>query len=547
MVWFGRPAAALTRLRKQVRPALAAVAAIGILAQTAACTPDPSSPADAEATALADAPTATPTDGAPLDNPQAPGGQAPLELPADIPAEFAQWYEQVISWETCDGTWLCATVAAPLSWADPEAGEIVLALKMQPATDTKIGTLLTNPGGPGGSGIDFIGSAYGSMGAPVRQHFDVLGFDPRGVGASTPVRCFDDAEKDYFLSVDFPDGEAGREAVKAANAAWGEACAENTGPLFGNIDTQSAARDMDLIRHLVGDPVLNYLGFSYGTLLGATYAGLFPNRVGRLVLDGAIDITLSFDESSLGQAIGFENAMRAYVADCQSGANCPLTGTVDDGMAQIGALFEQAYQNPLPTGSTRRLTRTLATYGVVIALYDDAAWPLLTQALRLAIEQGNGQLLLFLADFYNDRNEDGTFSTNSTEAFIGVTCLDDRGTIDPAEMDRNNEVLLHAAPTVGFFFRDGGLSCWDWPYPVVERVFDIHAPGTPPILVIGTTGDPATPYEQAIALANTLEGGVLLTYVGEGHVAYLRSNACIMDTVDAFLVAGEVPPAGKEC
>jgi len=525
------------------------IAAASIVLGAVACTDTPGpGPGDD----VVGEPTATaPVVPVPV-TPTQPTAEAPNAGGAgtEIPAGFEHWYQQVVGWEPCeDGAagWQCAVIAAPLSWADPDAGSIDLALRMHAATGSKIGTLLTNPGGPGGSGVSFIADSYSGFGAPVREHFDVLGFDPRGVGASSPVRCFDDAQKDYFLSRDFPDGAAGREAMKAANAEWGAACAANTGPLFGQIDTQSAARDMDLIRHLVGDQLLYYLGFSYGTLLGATYAALFPDHVGRLVLDGAIDVTLGFDESSLAQAIGFENALRSYVADCQSGPNCPLTGSVDEGMAQISDLLTRAYENPLPTSGNRRLTRTLATYGVVITLYDNAAWPLLTQALSQAILQGNGDILLFLADFYNDRNDDGTFATNSTEAFIGVSCLDDRGTTDPAEMDRNNEILMEAAPTVGFFFRDGGLSCWDWPYPVAERDFDIHAPGTPPILVIGTTGDPATPYEQAIALADTLDNGVLLTYVGEGHVAYMRSNACIMDTVDAFLVSGVVPPDGKEC
>ncbi|MFC8921218.1 alpha/beta hydrolase [Cellulosimicrobium sp. NPDC057127] len=463
------------------------------------------------------------------------------------PEGFEEFYGQTLAWEDCGSGWECTTARAPLSWDDPGAGEIELALKRLPASGERIGSLLTNPGGPGASGVDFVGDAASMFGEPVKEAYDLVGFDPRGVGGSSAVTCFDDARKDESLSKDFADDAAGREAMVAELAAWAQACEENTGPLLGQVDTQSAARDMDMLRAVLGDEKLAYLGYSYGTQLGATYAGLFPDKVGRLVLDGAIDTALTADEVSEQQAVGFENALRAYVEDCQAGPSCPLRGDVDAGMEQVRTLLDQAKQNPLPTTSARRVTQTLAFYGIAVTLYNDLSWPALTQALTEAFTEGTGTMLLYLADVYNDRNPDGSFATNSTEAFRAVNCLDDRQDSDPAAMEAQRERLEAEAPTMGSFFAYGGLTCVDWPYPAVEQEFDVAASGAAPIVVIGTTNDPATPYVWAEGLAKTLDSGVLVTYEGEGHTAYGRSNACVGDAVDAYLVEGTVPEDGLVC
>jgi pimeloyl-ACP methyl ester carboxylesterase len=466
--------------------------------------------------------------------------------PVDDPA-FSKWADQPINWGGCESNLMCATIQAPLDWSDPSAGSIELALIMHPATGQQIGSLITNPGGPGASGLEFIRQGVDSFGTPVKDAFNIIGFDPRGVGDSTAVVCMDDADKDAFLSADYPDDDEGLAEAKAAIAAWGSACAENTGPLLGTIDTISAAKDIDLIRHLVGDEQLFYLGFSYGTQLGAAYAGLFPHRVGRMVLDGGIDITLNPDETSKGQAVGFENALRAYILDCQLNTVCPLTGTLQDGLATITDIFQRAFEGQIPTSSGRELTRTLAFFGVAVALYDHASWSFLSLALGEVLNEGTGDWLLFLADFYNRRNEDGSFRGNMAEAIKAISCLDGRANPDPVFMDAEAQEIIAAAPTVGFFFTHGGIGCWEWPYDVVVGNYDITAPGAAPILVIGTTGDPATPYEWSVALADTLQSGVLLTFDGEGHTAYGRSNACIGDAVDGFLVSGVVPPDNTFC
>lgn len=460
---------------------------------------------------------------------------------------FESYYEQDLEWSDCGDGFECAMAQAPLSWQDPESDAIELSLKRKRAAGDKIGSLLVNPGGPGGSGIDFVESALETFGEPLKQSFDIVGFDPRGVGESTPVRCFDDARKDESLSKDFGTSDEQLAAMADEVRAWGQACEENTGELLGHVDTQSAARDLDMLRAALGDKELNYLGYSYGTQLGAVYAGLFPERAGRLVLDGGIDTTLTADETSLGQAVGFENALRAYVTDCLAGDSCPLSGSVDDGMRQVRDVLDAAFERPFPTSSDRVVTQTLAFYGVAVTLYDQRSWQILTQALDEVINQGTGDVLLYLADFYNDRNNDGSFNTNSTEAFRAVNCLDSRSSEDVETMRSEAEKIEEAAPTVGRFFGYGGLSCTDWPFPMVEQEFDINAKGAPPILVVGTTNDPATPYVWSEGLAETLESGVLLTYEGEGHTAYGRSNDCIAGAVESYLIDGKVPEDGKTC
>jgi pimeloyl-ACP methyl ester carboxylesterase len=462
------------------------------------------------------------------------------------PKGFEDYYGQSLEWAECGEGFQCATASAPLSWQDAGAGSIEVALKRIPASGQKVGSLLVNPGGPGGSGVDFV-SDPARFGQSLRSSFDIVGFDPRGVGQSTPVKCYDDAGKDEFLSTDYPYTPEGLADRRDSVRAWGQACAENTGPLLGKVDTQSAARDMDMLRAALGDDELNYLGFSYGTQLGATYAGLFPDRSGRLVLDGALDPTLGSDEVALQQAEGFESALRAYVTDCQASSDCPLTGDVTSGLQQIQAIVEDAEPNPIPTSSGRSVTKKLAFYGVAVTMYDEASWSFLTQALQEVLWEGKGDDLLYLADVYNDRNEDGSFKSNSEEAFRAINCADSRAEEDMGKMQDLAAQIREAAPTLGESFGYSGVECTDWPYPAAKQEFDPAAKGAPPILVVGTTNDPATPYRWAEALAKTLSSGRLVTYEGEGHTAYGRSNTCIAGAVEDYLVEGTVPDEGLTC
>ncbi|MBO3089911.1 alpha/beta hydrolase [Cellulomonas dongxiuzhuiae] len=461
---------------------------------------------------------------------------------------LARYYDQVLEWTTC-GDEQCADATVPLDWEDPGGDTITIALRRAPASGgSPVGSLLVNPGGPGRSAIDTIGFFRQIVSRDVLATYDLVAFDPRGVQHSSPVTCVDPAGLDELTAwvPDWSTDEGIAEAVDR-NGEFGRACLDRTGPLLGHVDTASAARDMDVLRAALGDEALTFLGFSYGTELGATYAALFPERVGRFVLDGALDPTLDSGQVAAGQAAGFESALRAYVTDCQAAASCPLDGDVDAGLTQIARMFDRVRANPLPTGTDRELTSSLAFSGVAAALYAQSSWPLLTQALTKAIDAGDGSVLLQLADSYYGRGPDGTYATNQNEAFSAILCLDDRPSADPADMRADAAEVAAVAPTVGQFFSYGGVSCAQWPVPAVGSLESYEAQGAAPILVVGTTNDPATPYAWAQSLSKLLSSAVLLTFEGEGHTAYGRSNACVKDAVDTYLLTGEAPADGTTC
>ena len=471
--------------------------------------------------------------------------------PSSAPAGSEKYYSQQVDWSSCpQGTQAdqCATVEVPLDWADPAGATVKLAVARDAATgNDPVGSIFVNPGGPGASAIDFLSTVDTIMSAEVRDEYDLVAFDPRGVARSAPVTCYDGPQMDELTAADFDlTTDAGVQAQEDAWGAFGKACAANTGDVLGHIDTVSTARDMDVVRALVGDSTLDYLGYSYGTKLGATYAALFPTTVGRMVLDSALDPKVDGDQMSAGQAAGFESALRAYVTDCLGGSRCPLSGSVDDAMAQIKTMLDRTHTAPLPTQSGRRLTAPLAFTGIAYPLYSQSAWPQLTTALRAALG-GDGSVLLALSDAYYDRASDGTYTTNTTEAFSAISCLDLPATTDLAQMRTNAAEIAQAAPTVGEFFSYSGTLCAQWPVPAAGGLSDYSAQGAPPILVIGTTNDPATPYVWAQALASELSSGVLLTHVGEGHGVYGLGNACATSAVDDYFLDGTTPAAGTRC
>ncbi|MFZ3453292.1 alpha/beta hydrolase [Arthrobacter sp. 7Tela_A1] len=470
------------------------------------------------------------------------------EVIGDVPGELESYYSQEVVWESCEDSFLCASVEVPLDYANPGDSSIELEVILAEAGGTAEGTILINPGGPGGSGYDTVlESLEGVTTSRLRDDYNVLGFDPRGVGRSTPVDCLTDEELDASRNEAFdPSTDAGFEEARANAADYAAQCAEESGDLLGFVDTASAARDMDILRAVAGDSKLNYLGFSYGTFLGATYAELFPETVGRMVLDGGIDPSASNEEITLGQARAFEKAIRAYVEDCLTSSNCPLSGTADDAVETIRDLIASVEASPMTAADGRTVTASTFVSGFILPLYNDANWPALTQGLSSAL-RGDPTTMLMLADLGAEREEDGTYASNSVEVFSAVNCLDYPMEIDRAQMDLDAAELEAASPTLGRFLAYGGLTCEAWPHGPTGEPHRITADGAAPIVVLGTTGDPATPYEWSQALASQLDSAVLVTWEAEGHTAYGRGNQCIADAVDDYFIDGTVPQDGLVC
>jgi len=469
-----------------------------------------------------------------------------------VAANLEIFYGQTLHWSKCEGTFQCATAMAPMDWSDPPRGKpIHLALIRAAATGNRLGSLLVNPGGPGGSGYDFIRDSLSyAVDSKLNDHYDIVGFDPRGVNKSSAVKCYNDpSEMDAFL-FDIPPDPVASDAwindIEKSNADFGAACLKYTGELLGFVDTVSAARDLDMLRAALGDTKLNYLGYSYGTFLGATYAELFPKKTGRLVLDGAVDPATSDFQVTETQAVGFENAARAYLKDCLTGTKCPFSGTVDSAMERIRAILDRLDASPLRATDGRMLGSAVMFNAIILPLYSQSNWPYLSD-LFTDVLKGNADYAFQLADAYYGRNADGTYADNSTEAFIAINCLDYQSVSTRATLRAEAAELAKAAPTFGPQMSYGGTSCDQWPFTSIRVRAPIKAAGSAPILVVGTTNDPATPYQWAVNLAGELENGHLVTYHGEGHTAYNKSNSCVNTAVDDFFVDGTVPGKDPNC
>ncbi|AVH96762.1 MULTISPECIES: alpha/beta hydrolase [Streptomyces] len=483
----------------------------------------------------------------------APRGTAQgRSAPSAAPEALKEFYAQKLKWRDCgvEG-FQCATLRAPLDYAKPDGEEIELAVSRVRATGPgkRIGSLLVNPGGPGGSAVGYL-QAYAGIGypAPVRARYDMVAVDPRGVARSEPVECLTGPQMDAYTQVDqTPDDAAETDALSAAFKDFAAGCAKRSGKVLPHVSTVETARDMDVLRAVLGDERLSYVGASYGTFLGATYAELFPDRVGRLVLDGAMDPSLPALDLNRDQTAGFETAFRAFAADCVGRPDCPLgTGSVPAAGEALKKFFRAVDAEPLPTGESRKLGESLATTGVIAAMYDEGAWPQLREALAQA-KGGRGAGLLALADSYYEREPDGEYA-NLMAANAAVNCLDlpaaYRGPADAAKAVPSFE---KASPVFGRGLAWAALNCTYWPSPATGRPHRITAEGAAPILVVGTTRDPATPYKWAESLAAQLSSGTLLTYEGDGHTAYGRGSDCVDTAINTYLLEGTPPRDGKRC
>jgi pimeloyl-ACP methyl ester carboxylesterase len=437
----------------------------------------------------------------------------------------------------------------PLDYARPGGRSIEVAMLKVPATSTtdRLGSMVFDPGGPGASGVDYVTSAGASFGKTLLRHYDVIGIDPRGVGASTPVDCLPDNRLDDVLASD-PDPRTAAE-LRASDRLlrqFGRGCVTRSGALAAHVSTVEVAKDLDVLRGALGESRLTYFGASYGTAIGSTYADMFPKKVGRMVLDGALDPTSSTLELNRVQAQGFETALRAYVRSCVDKGGCFLGSSVDEGTRRIKRFLDQVAQQPLPAGSGRELNVGNASYGISYPLYSKSAWPVLTTALQRGFS-GDGTVLMLLADAYLHRTSSDHFKDNSFEAFYAVNCLDHDDAVSSSHLKRYYRMFDKASPTFGRTFLYSATACQDWPVHTGRGPKRVHATGAAPILVVGTTRDPATPLVWARSLARQLDGAVLVTRDGDGHTGYHQGSACVDRTVESYLVDGTVPKRDVRC
>ena len=485
---------------------------------------------------------------------------------AAVPQGLESFYGQKVEWYDCVAAagversaektgFQCAKVAVPLDYSQPDGQTIEIAMKKHLATGSvRQGTLFMNPGGPGGSGVDGVGAMATTTFAGVQSAYDIIGFDPRGVGSSTAITCSSDAEAKAMEGVSPVDAAGAPVAFEKRGAVISERfkqleadCAFRTKPteLLDHVDTVSVARDLDILRALSGDQKLTYAGFSYGTYLGATYAELFPANTGRLVLDGALDPSLSYNERRQGQARGFERALRNYVAWCQSGQSCPLSGGTDAGVQQIGDVFTLANQSPVPSSDPNRPVTGEEMKRIVgfMLYFPESSWSAVSEALGQVINQHDASTFRAMAD------EVAAQPQVNAGANIGINCLDYRVEGNMATWTAQSKELERIAPRFATVTEAGDLGCQAWGHTGTQPSKALHAKGAAPILVIGTTGDPATPYEWAEALADQLDSGQLLTWEGNGHAAYTNSGhgPCVTQAVDTYLLTGTMPKKGLTC
>lgn len=471
----------------------------------------------------------------------------PSAVKDPAPTGLEAVYAQQLTWSDC-GTERCTWVKVPIDYADPGGATLRLRVKVHPSGDKKSTRMLfINPGGPGGSGVDFLGSFVDSASHSLRQTYSIVGFDPRGVGQSTPVACLSDRRLDALLNID-PDPDTRQEidAFRQSTVELGKACQTRSGALAAHVSTFEAAKDIDVLRAVLGQQKLDYYGASYGTQLGATYAQEFPDNVGRMVLDGAVDPTLDDEQASLGQAEGFQRALTAYIADCVRSAKCPLGRDATAAEAKLAQFMQGLDSKPMKAKNGRILTEAGAFYGIAVTLYDREYWSLLTRELSDAFA-GDPSLMLNLFDAYTSRGPDGSYKDNSSEVIVAIRCLDSSRPPTVAEVEASIPRFEKVSPTFGRAMAWGALGCNGWPIKSTHPQGPVTAAGAAPILVVGTTRDPATPYEWARALAKQLDSGVLVTREGDGHTGFHVGNGCIDAIVDDYLTKDTVPKDGVTC
>jgi len=451
-----------------------------------------------------------------------------------------KFQSQKLNWQLCqDKTVECATFKVPVDYTTIDNNQstkdfFTLFVLRHKATDQKnrIGSLIVNPGGPGASGADYAFNYDSIVSSAINKRYDIVGFDPRGVNKSDPIRCLNNKDEDRLLASDGRVTNAQEESNYISNAKYfADKCAQAAGNRLGHYSTLETAKDMEILRILLGDTKLHYLGKSYGTYLGTLYAALYPTHVGHMVLDGAMDPNQSVRDQDLSQAVAFDNALKDFL---NSKSNTGLT------YSQIKNFVDESHAHPLMSKKGRTLTDELLITAIATALYDnETGWPLLNSALKEAITNKNPNELLSLADDYNQRDLNGNYITNMNDISAMTSCLDGRDNRTLAQVRSEGDLFESQAPIFGPFLQYAGANCTLWKAPA-QKPPAITTIKSSTVIIIGVTKDPATPYSGALALHKILVSSTFLTFKGDGHTGHGRGNSCIDSNVDGYLLNSRI-------
>ena len=444
----------------------------------------------------------------------------------------------------------CGKLGVPVDYSKPDGPAASIYVVKFAATGQRIGSLVVNPGGPGESGVDLALSLVRSLPAQLRERFDLVGFDPRGVSRSKPeLWCNSDHDNDVVRAdpqVDY--SPAGVAHIEGLTKQFVQRCIDKMGKEFlANVGTANVVKDVDRLRDALGDKQLTYLGYSYGTRIGASYAEAFPQNVRAMVLDGAIDPNADPMKADIRQAEAFQKAFNDYATDCAKSPDCPLGSDPAKAVDVYHSLVDPLVDKPAPTAGPRGLSYPDATVGTILPLYSPSLWPKLSDALR-ELAGGHGDKMLALADQYMQRDRDGHY-TNSTDARSAVTCVDRPPITDRAKAVEEDRRLRQVAPFMSYGQFTGYAplgTCAFWPVPPTSQPHEIAVRDLAPVLVISTTGDPATPYQAGVDLAHQL-GGALLSFDGTQHTVAFEGKPCVDDIVTHYLVDLTLPSPDARC
>lgn len=535
--------------RSWQRPVLAAVAVVAVVAAVVLAVwrignPTPAAQPRVPVTSSG---TATPSPSNVTPSPSSTAGQG-------YPASLADFYTQKLDWSPCadNAKHRCATMVVPVDYAKPKGDRFTLALRKAPATDPgkRIGSLVINPGGPGGSGVEYAQYASFVFSPAVRAAYDIVGFDPRGIGASSPVQCLSNSDMDLLFSADpTPDSAAERSTLLADVDGVTKRCAARGGARAMHMSTTEVARDMDVMRVLLGDPKLNFFGGSYGTFLGAIYADTFPQKVGRMVLDSAMSPNQTDEQEMTYDIQGFESSIDAFIGWCVTRSDCALGSDKSSARQKIVDLLDQVEKHGLTTSKPGLTTigEGWVGFSIFMCLYSDSSWPTLNKGLAQAFT-GKGDILLAKGMSVVERNITGDYAPSSyLQAMIPVRCADwPRFTSDPT-LAAEQKSAKAAHPLWARMTGELYDNCRTWPAAGRTPKGTTLAQGAAPILVIGNERDPATPIGGTKQLAKDLASGILLTSDHDGHGTYYAGNSCVDSAVDGYLLRGTAPADGTTC